>query len=360
MIDLRISRTGRLLGAGLLCCVAACNTADADRSEAGAYKPAQDVPRLGGAPLAGDDIGIVRDFDVAGDTIYLLDGTGRIVLVENADAGLRLLSHIGRRGGGPGEFMQPTGLAMVDGSVAVMDGTRAQFFDVTGALHASKQITLPCPMLQPSIAPASDGLFIHGACMRRGVATDTMTAMLAWSTDTTTWEIIATAPRFTTDGSLGSIFGSRSLLTTGSDRRHAFGGGETNCIWIVTDTGGRPAAAERCPAVAVLYSADPPPELARRLKAGRIGAMGLSWPETLPPYVERFVAGNEHILVRPFSPDSVVLQTAAGRDLAVAPLDGLIGCKSGGCLWLLEDSDVPHLIFVNRASLESMLEIGDA
>src|SRR5690606_13969515 len=70
MIDLQTSRTGRLLGAGLLCCVAACSTADADRSEAGAYQPAQDVPRLGGAPLAGDDIGIVRDFDVAGDTIY--------------------------------------------------------------------------------------------------------------------------------------------------------------------------------------------------------------------------------------------------------------------------------------------------
>lgn len=356
----RMTRKGRLAGAGLFCWIIGCSAVDAERSESGIeHRPADDVVRLTGAPLRGDDIGLVRDFDTAGDTIFLLDITGRIAVVRHAQNGLELAGHIGRRGGGPGEFMQPSGLAVTHGSIAVMDGARAQFFTLTGTLQQSKQITLPCAMMRPSIAPARDGLFVHGGCLQRGVATDTMMAMLAWSADTVSWDVIVSAPRFTTDGSFGSVFGAQSLLTTGPDGRHAFGGGETNCIWSITDTGGRPTATESCPVVGTLYSADPPPELEGRMKTGLMASMGVRWPETLPAYLERFVVEDRTVLIRPFSSDSLVIQSPDGRDLAVAPLEGFVGCKASGCLWVLETDQLPQVILFDRASVESRLSRGD-
>ncbi|HEX2166491.1 MAG TPA: hypothetical protein VHG09_04560 [Longimicrobiales bacterium] len=314
--------------------------------------------RLGAEALAGDDIGLVRDFDIAGDTIYLLDVTGRVAVVERDTSGLRLTGHFARQGAGPGELLRPSGIALAAGSVAVMDGTRIQFFSRSGEFMQSTQITLPCMMVLPAIAAARDGLFVHGGCLQRGVVTDTMMAVLAWSPDTSAWEMIVQTPRFTTDGSVGTVFGVKSLLTTGSNGRHVFGGGEANCIWNVLDEGGRPHAEQTCPAAGVLYRADPPPAVAQRLRAGKIAGMNVEWPETLPVYMERFVARDETILLRPWSADSVVLQSAAPAsvDLAVAPLEGLIGCKAGGCLWLLEDQLSPRLIVLDRARIEAMID----
>lgn len=93
------------------------------------------------------------------------------------------------------------------------------------------------------------------------------------------------------------------------------------------------------------------------MRSARFAGMNIRWPETLPAYIERFVAGDEIVLLRPFAADSLVLQTAApgSADFAVAPMEGLIGCRSGGCLWLLEDSEVPRLIVLDRASIEAMV-----
>jgi hypothetical protein len=184
-----------------------------------------------------------------------------------------------------------------------------------------------------------------------------MKAVLAWSADTATWDIVVETPRFTSDGSMGTVFGVRSLLTTGTAGTHAFGGGETNCIWTVIDEGGRPRATEICPVAGDLYSADPPPGLEERMRSARFAGMNIRWPESLPVFMERFVLGERVMLLRPFAADSVVLQSAAPSsvDFAVAPLEGLIGCKAGGCLWLLEDSDVPRLIVLDRSSIEAIV-----
>ncbi|HSK20958.1 MAG TPA: hypothetical protein VK912_17515 [Longimicrobiales bacterium] len=349
---------GWLLPAGLLGLTFGCGAAGAGPGSGIEYAPAADVPRLESVALHGDDIGLVRDFEIAGDTLYLLDATGRIAVIHRDADGLRLAGHIGRPGPGPGELQRPTGLALSGSGIVVVDGARLQFFDRAGAFLESRPLSLPCAMMLPAIAASAGGLFVHGGCLQRGVATDTMKAVLAWSSDTTTWEVVVTAPRYTIDGSLGSVFGVRSLLTTGSTGVHVFGGGEMNCIWKITDGGSRPGASETCPAVAALYSADPPPGLEDRLRSARVAGMNIRWPETLPVYVERFVADDRIMLLRPFAADSLVLQAAApgSADFAVAPMEGLIGCRSGGCLWLLEDTAVPRLIVLDRARIEAMTD----
>ena len=351
-------RSAWRLGGTVLLCAAGCTGGGAVSSEeAIEYRPSDTVVRLTAIPLDHDDIGLVRDFDIAGDTIYLLDATGRVVIVHRGDSRLQVMDRIGRRGGGPGEFLRPSGLTLAGPSLAIMDGTRIQLFTRSGQFMRSVPITLPCAMMLPSIAPARAGFFLHGTCLRRGVVTDTMQAVLAWSADTATWDVVIQTPRFTGDGAMGHVFGARSLLTTGPAGRHVFGGGEANCVWMVTDERDPPRTRETCPAARQLYRADPPPGLEERLRAGRFAGMNVKWPETLPVYTERFVTDGGIVLVRPFSADSVVLQSAspAAVDLAVAPLSGLLGCKPGGCVWLIEDTAVPALIVLDRSTIEHML-----
>ena len=349
---------GRLLTAALLGLTAGCGAAGAGASAGIEYAPAADVPRLESVALHGDDIGLVRDFEIAGDTLYLLDATGRVAVIHRNVEGLRLVGHIGRPGPGPGELQRPTGLALSGRGIVVVDGARLQFFDRAGAFLESRPLSLPCAMMLPAVASAAGGLFVYGGCLQRGVVTDTMQAVLAWSRDTTAWEIVVAAPRYTSDGSFGNVFGVRSLLTTGPAGVHVFGGGEVNCIWRIIDGGRRPGASETCPAAATLYSADPPPGLEQRLRSARVAGMNIRWPETLPVYVERFVVDDQIVLLRPFAADSLVLQAAApgSADFAVAPLEGLIGCRSGGCLWLIEETDVPRLIVLDRARIEAMTD----
>jgi hypothetical protein len=351
-----VGRVRLAVSLGLAAVSISCAAANASHGRE--YRPAADVPRLEALPLDGDDIGLVRDFDIAGDTIYLLDATGRIVVIEQGASGLRLVGHISRPGSGPGELSRPTGLAVTDTGIVVVDGTRLHYFDRRGAAQSVKWLDLPCPIALPAVAPARDGVFIHGNCLRRGVATDTMKAVLLWSAEGDSWTTVGEDVRYTSDGRTGTAFGASSLLTTGVAGAHLFGGGEANCISRIDDPAGPPTLTETlCPAATVLYRADPPAGMEQRLRAARSVGMNLSWPETLPAYADRFVAAGGAVLVRAFTTDSLVLQLAAphSRDLAVAPFERLIGCKAGGCLWLLEDEVVPRLIVLSRAAIEDLV-----
>lgn len=323
------------------------------------YRPRADVERPAYVTLVGSDIGLPGDFDVSGDTIFLLDRTGRVVVVERRAGALKLAGHIGRSGAGPGELLRPTGLAVVGGAVAVIDGTRLHFLSRTGERPRSVPVSLPCVMLLPSVAASRTGVFVAGGCFRGGHASDTMKAVLAWSADTAVWEVVAEAPRYTRDGTFGSVFGARSLLTTGEGGEHAFGGGETNCLWSVVDTAGRPSATERCPIAASLYVADPPPELRARIRRTRIPGMTVRWPGHLPAYMDRFVTERGVVLLRPFTTDSLVLQLAGADpvDIAVAPVDGLLGCKAQGCVWLRDEAGAPSMIVLDRAWIERRVSL---
>jgi hypothetical protein len=338
--------------------VAGCGPADAGRrASAQEYRPANELTRTESTAVAGDDIGLVRDFDIGGDSIYLLDAGGRVIIAVREGASIRVVGQFGRSGGGPGELTRPTGLALAGSNIVVADGTRLQFFSRDGEFLSTKRLSPPCPMMLPKVASSRAGVFVHGGCLRRGYTTDTMKAVLAWSRDTAKWEIIVETPRFTTDGSLGSVFGPASVMATGVGGAHAFGGGERNCIWRIEDGGDRPIANEICPAVSTLYRADAPPGLEARMRSARFTGMNLRWPASLPAYGDSFVTGSDMVLLRPFTADSVVLQLAgpAALDIAVAPHDGLLGCKAGGCVWLLDEMATPRMIVLDRTKLEALI-----
>lgn len=326
------------------------------------YRPSDDLERLGATTFDLPDAGLIQDFDVDGDRLYLLERFGRVLVLERRARGWSLVTVFGRRGKGPGEFGYTTGVAAVDGAVVVTEWGRLQRFTPAGDLISAQVLTLPCTMPRPAVAAGGTGLYVHGNCLRTAYVTDTMKAVLAWAADGEAFRIIAEEVRFTRNGSMGSIFGASSALTPSADGRHLFGGGPANCLWHIDENaaepGSSPAVHGECPAALRLYSAPAPPELERRLRAGLPG-MQLEWPATLPAFVERVRAGDDVVLLRPFSADSVVLQTAGtnGRDLAVAPLNGLVTCRAAGCLWVFEDGLTPRGFLFDTAAVRRLAAV---
>jgi hypothetical protein len=320
------------------------------------YSPPAAVERLSGAGTELSDAALILDFDASPDRLYLLERWGRVLVLGRDDGEWVHIGAFGRRGSGPGEFENPTGIAVVPGGILVAEPHRLQLFSEDGAHVSSHRLELPCAMAMPAVAAAVTGLFVHGNCVRHGYVTDTMMAVLAWSPDTSRFRAVAEEVRFTMDGGIGSVFGASRALGTGSGGRHLFGGGTANCITVVESASDTPALKRICPAVSVLYRAEPPPALERRLQAG-IRGVNVIWPATLPAYIERVPVGDVTVLLRPFSTDSVVLQTAwpDSRDLAVAPLDGLVGCRAGGCLWVFENAQRPYAYFLEATRLHAML-----
>jgi hypothetical protein len=345
--------TGRVVAAGLLLLLTACAAVDGERARDGIeYRPADDVERLGSAPLDSDDIGLVSDFELVADTLFLLDRIGRVLVAHRRDTAWHVVHSFGRRGGGPGEFTMPTGISVDSASILVIDGTRLQSFTHDGTVLDTRLLDLPCPMLLSGVHRAAAGLFVYGNCMRGSFVTDTLKAVLAWSRDTT-WQLVTDDLRVTRDGSAGNIFTASSAFTPGPNGSHLFGSGADNCVWRITETAAAPLTERVCPAALDLYSTDPPPEVEARLRAGQVGGVRMEWPRTLPAYVERVAAGDGIVLVRPYGPDSVVVQRGAPSrdDIAVAPLDGLVGCKAAGCVWVLEDVAAVRLIVLDSAAL---------
>lgn len=318
------------------------------------------------APVALPAAGMIQDFDVAGERLYLLEREGRVVVLVQAGDAWRFATTFGRPGAGPGEFRNASGIAATSEDVVVADWGRLQRFSTAGELLSTEQLLLPCIMARPSVAAGATGLFVHGNCMRAAYATDTMKAVLAWAPPGGEFRIVAEDVRFTLDGRVGSILGAPLAFTDGPAGRHLFGTGVANCVWQVEErgAGGRatpdPSIRAVCPAVQELYSADPPPELERRLRRG-IRGVSLGWPKTLPVYVSRLLAGESVILLRPVSADSLVLQVAgpageASADLAVAPMDGFVGCRSGGCLWAIDEGMTQHVLFLDTTRLRRLSE----
>jgi hypothetical protein len=64
------------------------------------------------------------------------------------------------------------------------------------------------------------------------------------------------------------------------------------------------------------------------------------------------------VLFRPFTADSLVLQLASpsALDIAVAPHDGLLGCKAGGCVWLMDETATPRMIVLDRTEMEALVQ----
>ncbi|CAN5742142.1 hypothetical protein BH23GEM10_BH23GEM10_05400 [soil metagenome] len=345
--------------------VAACVAADAPRPVE--YRPAASLERLQHAYVDAPEVGIIRDFDLAGDRLYLLDRMDAVHVLERTRDGWAKVGEWGSRGAGPGEFRNASGLAVTPaGDVAVIEAERLQLFSHNGTVLGTFTTRLPCQMMLPGIASSGAGFMVYGNCMRRGLVTDTMKAVVAWTADTARYRIVAEEPRFTRDGTVGSMFSAPQALVPTADGSFLFGTGSNDCVTTlsapavagVTYRARAPAASRRCGLVQTRYSAPPPPEITARIRAGGgPGRVALTWPDALPAYIDRVQAGSTLVLLRPFTADSLVLQAAepGGRDIAVAPLNGFVACKAAGCLWILEDTRPMRIVLLEAGRIRELL-----
>jgi hypothetical protein len=228
-----------VLGPSLCALLATCAAADGPPS-AQESRPAASVYRLQARGLPAPAAGQIVDFDIAEDRLYLLE-SDRVLILRRTASEWTEGAVLGRRGAGPGEFTGASGIAHGGGRVAVAANLRLQFFTDAGELLGSRVLELPCPMRRPNVALSHSGIYVHGSCYRIGYATDTVKTVLAWSADTSAFELLAEDVQFTRDGTVGSLFGASQGFTAGSGTLHVFGAGTTNCMWRVQDGAGRPA-----------------------------------------------------------------------------------------------------------------------
>lgn len=325
------------------------------------HRPGASVPRPVGQVVQLRGGFAIRDFDGAGERLYLLDALAPAVRVLKEVSGVwQDAGSFGRRGGGPGEFSAPTGIALLpDGRVAVAEPGRIHFFTGDGGYLESTAPELPCAIPLPRVAAARRGLFVHGSCLRRGSTTDTMEMVLFWSADGTTFREIARDPHFTTDGRFGTAYGADAGLSDGGDHG-LFGAGSSACVYRVTVADSTPEAARVCDDRLRPYRL----ELSARTRAGLearrrrtpAAAAVLRIPERHPPYVERVVLASGDAWLRGYSEDSLVLRLIGDdRDLAVLPYRGLLGCRRSGCLWSEIGTEGVWIRFLPRASLEALV-----
>ncbi len=331
------------------------------------------IPRLEWQAVEVDAITSATDFALAGDTLLILDALSqRVVLLHlEGDAWRRLLS-VGRRGGGPGEFLRPRSLALVDDSAfAVLeDDGRLQFFGRDASHWRTEIPSLPCPMFAPALIFAPDGRrFAAGNCSGPGPSRDTIfsalferaapaakeasaTAVKAATQDIDTgdttenaWREVERVPRIALDLTWGSTFATLHPLSRHGDVLY-FGTGVDGCLTRLALRGSaRPAVTQvdECDLVAELFHVEPPAQVvANQREARRRGdrrlERAIAWPEVMPAFFGIIPVGDSLLLARPISADSLAFVPAinpfrTNRVRLVAPMSSFVSCTNGGCLW---------------------------
>ncbi|MHB1223986.1 MAG: hypothetical protein ACYC2G_08075 [Gemmatimonadaceae bacterium] len=345
-------------------------------------------------PVAPGALTSAIDFSLAGDTLLVLDARShRVVLLHWEGDAWRPLRTIGRRGGGPGEFLRPRSLALIgDSAFAVLeDDGRLQLFGRDGSHHLSEIPSLPCPMFAPTLAYGTDGRrFAAGNCAGPGAARDTVFTVLfagpdpgvpptptvrrvssdagvasagvasAGAADDSSWHELARVPRIALDLSWGSTFATLHPLSQHGDSIY-FGTGVGGCLTRLAATADASptAATGNCDLVAERFHAEPPVALlANQREARRRGDRKLervlAWPDALPAFFGVVPAGDSLLLVRPVSADSLVVVPArrpfqlTGVRL-VAPMSGFVTCNHGACLWYDAGRDAIALVRFDAA-----------
>lgn len=325
------------------------------------YAPAAGVPRPAGIVMHAREMLSARDFDVAGPRLFVLDPLRPAVHeLRLGESGWSHQASFGRRGGGPGEFSTPTGIAVLRAPerLAVIEPGRIHFFDLDGRYLESVAPELPCALPLPRIGSAARGLFVHGNCLYRGAAADTMMAVLFWSADGRAFRLAASDARYSVDGRFGSAFGTESALAEGPAHLHAFGSGSTACVQVVEEGEGVPRTRRICDSALRLHRLELSARTRERVEAARrrspVAASALRLPPAHPPYAQLLVDGSGVALLRGWSEDSVVLRRfASQQDLAVLPRDGLVGCRRGGCLYARPAESGVTLVFHPASTLQS-------
>ncbi|MEO5510074.1 MAG: hypothetical protein ABIV28_06045 [Longimicrobiales bacterium] len=320
------------------------------------YHPDSAVPRIPFDGTIVEGILLGRDFDVVGADMYLLDmAAPRVVFLHNTDDRWKVSGGFGKRGGGPGELLQPSGIAVTDSprTIIIADQNRLHFFDAAGSYVRSLTPELPCTMAAPQVAAVDGAILMSGRCVRG----DTVFAELFHIAGNAGISIVRDV-LYTMDGKTGSVFGASSFFTT-STGGGTFGGGTSDCTYRINVRNEPPQSTSVCGLGSSRYAFVPDEHLVAKAKAVAAArpwiAAALTLPDRLPVYVDRISIDGVSLLLRPVNNDSVAFRVAGSEaDLAIAPVEGLIGCRAAGCLWIQQDT-VAKMMFVPAARISTFV-----
>jgi hypothetical protein len=335
------------------------------------YRPAEQVPRRADASQFLPRVSSIVDFALHGDRLYVVDARDAAVIrFDREGEGWRETLRFGRRGEGPGEFSLPFSIAVHgDGGIAVLDGERFHRFAGDGSWETTRRLTTGCRPGRGMLAfDAAGSLHLAATCFGGLAGADTVMSVL-WRlgeggrtlSDAASGadpEVVATAARFTLDGSWGSSFVTERPLGEGAGRL-LFGVGLSPCYVVLKPAG---EAARACFDGTPRYRSAPPALPGSGAPAPPAGFDGPAWrwPGALPYYHDLLGTGAGDVTLRIFSPDSAVLRVVApadgaGRDLLVVPYAGLVGCRAGGCLWRQRDEvEGMRIVLVTTEEIETL------
>jgi hypothetical protein len=328
----------------------------------------ESIPRVSDIGAVRGDLLSARDFVVVDSTLYILDWR------SNQVVGLRARpegawSEVGRFGGtgsGPGEFAAPTALGAVPGrsEVAILerDG-QVEYFNLDGMFLRSRRLDLPCASSRPQMAPTgADRGMIATSCIgspAMDLSPDTTYSVL-WSWEgEAKWTMLASEAVLSVDGRWGSGYSSSWPLSWG-EQAIRFGSGLRDCL-LVAPVDDPTRTVEECGLVREWFSAPSPDGFAGRGPLSESPAW--AWPDPLPAFIATLETGDQTLLVRSFSADSVVFEIAsgvgalpeAGARILVAPVHSFVGCKRAGCLWYSVDVEGGHVSFLSRQEIVELV-----
>jgi hypothetical protein len=305
-----------------------------------AYLPDDAVPRIRfeGDPV---DAVMVRDFDVLDGELYLLDvSASRVIVLADSAGRWRPVRSFGSPGQGPGELSAPSGIAVlpVTGQVVIADNGALHRFTRAGAYIDTRHPTLPCALGLPHLEAVGNAIFLSGRCLEG----DTVRAELHWlpGIEADAAVRIAYDPLYSVSTG-GSPF-SASAFYSGGGGHGLFGGGASGCLARIDVQVSPPAPTTTCKIAESRYAFVPDEELRAKSKALAASrpwaAAAFELPDRLPVFLERVVWSGRDFLLRPFSTDSAAFrELGSERDVVIAGLNDLVGCREGGCLWVTND-----------------------
>lgn len=334
-------------------------------------EPAASLPRIQWQRVESSGLGVVSDFALASGRLFLLDPVALrvVVLEEQPNGSWRETTSFGKKGGGPGEFLDPTSItAVATGGIVVSERQgRMQYFTEAGEYVRSAQPRLPCTMSSAQIASAADStLFLAGNCL--GTTRDTMFAVLSWSRDGQEFTELVREPKMAVDGSWGTIYVPRRPMSAGT-RKTLFGVGISGCVVVVSIGNGDPVVSPQCDVATAAIEASPPPGFSRQLRdsreRGRSLGAAYDWPVPLPIYFDKVATTRGIVLLRPYHADSLFLELARSpgssldrssvRPILVGSLHHFVGCGRDGCLWYDAEAEGARLSFLTIEALETIL-----
>jgi len=160
------------------------------------------------------------------------------------------------------------------------------------------------------------------------------------------WRVFAQKPRFSLDGSFGTVFGPERPVAAGISAAYLNSGNDL-CFSVVRDL---PERGSHNPDLCLQGSRFEAPEPDDFPSDPRFSGPAFSWPRPLPSISAYGINEDRLLLLRMYSSDSVFIEAhslpkadAPGRKLAVGPWDALVGCRNFGCLWFEPGLSENHL-----------------